>query len=121
MCKKILGILFPTNVLGKDVRSIGYKLPDGGDITLNILFDGDRLQVNYTHLLRSSEHHNPIITPHSYTFTDGDTLPINIRRGVHGMALNDIGSFDPDNAAHNMIYLKCTNVESLEINGEQII
>ena len=120
MCKKILNILFPTNVLGQNVRSIPYKLPDGGTITLNIVFDGDRLQINYTNIeIRMGR--KTVIHPESTTFTDGDTYPVTIYRQGHGAAYWFVGSADEDAPEYNMIYLKCTNVRSLEINGETII
>lgn len=111
MCKFIKDILFPLNVLGKKKRSIVIDLPDGYDpVTLNINWEGDRIDVRYTRIW---------LPPRQYgkaqgieqTLINGDAAAVDVIRvnNVHQRITCD------------KVYLECTNVEYLYVNGEKLI
>ena len=123
MCKRIKDILWPLNVLGSKVRSIKYKLPDGGTITVQVVWEGKRLQMCYTHLRRAMdwEYRKTYVTPVKHVKTNGTEINEEITRGMRGRFYNAVGAFDSSAPEHNVIYFKCTNVTKLIVNGEQII
>ena len=125
MCvQKIKDILFPTNVLGKNVISKSCKLqiPEGDpDVTIHVEWEGERLEIAFTHIktiVPARKRENISIRE---TLEDGDTFEETYCVGYHSINFWAIGSVDVDAPEHNVIYFKCTNVTSLVCNGETII
>lgn len=108
MCKFIKDILFPLNIFGKKKRSIVIDLPDGyNTVTLNINWEGDRLDVRYTRVWW------PGARPEGFeqTLIDGDAADIEVIRV----------NTEHDRITCDKVYLECTNVEYLYVNGEKLI
>lgn len=109
MCQRLRDILFPTNILGKDKRTIKFALPEGvSSVSFGVKWqggDGSDCTLSFTRKTSVEgvyevwkDRH--IIQPVYQTwFIEMDTRPF-------------IG---------NCVYLKCTNVTSLIVNGETLI
>lgn len=121
MCKRIKDILWPFNIFGKKIVSIPYKLPDGDTINVQVVWEGERLQMCYTHIVVDRTSRKITKTPVKRIAVLGVEIDENIVRGNIGRYHYAVGANDGDAPEHNVIYFKCTNVTSLIVNGEQII
>lgn len=118
MCKKVINILDSVlNVLGSKKKRFVYNLTDDiTPVTLNIVWSGKALQFCYTsrvrkwHVLRGDK---IIQEKHNYAYGNMTAETINIHRGTIGIVITSI--------ENNIVYIDCTNVTYLEINGEQFI
>lgn len=119
MCKKLRDILFPTNVLGKDKRTIKFSLKNKSislhRILLDIQFVGKRLEICYTQVTNYNNYQEKSV---AYENGDGTSILLDIhpydRDGQYGDIIRN-------GALGDMIYLKCTDVTSLIIDWQQII
>lgn len=120
MCKQIKDILHPLNISGRKILHLTYDTTDtpitDDEQIFTIEWEGKQLQVAYT------EHQFSRVIPHRYdryiavknTFTTGGTYIVRAR-AYHPKP----GRYDEIDG--NILYLKCTNVSKLIINGEQLI
>ena len=122
MCQRLRDILFPTNILGKDKRTIRFALPDNlTPVHLTIDWAGDHLECCYVervvwHYMTPEPHTSTKKTPVHYRYnnTEQGTQEIDIYRGLyHNVSRTDV--------VDSCVYFKCTNVTSLIVNGETLI
>jgi len=111
MCKWLRDILFPTNVLGKKIRTFTFPQvhPPYSSYNYDIEWTGERLEFTYTISGRSGmivKHY-----PHRITFENGNETEENVY----------VRQSQFPNAYSSDLYLKCTNVTKLIVNGEQLI
>lgn len=124
MCKRLRDILFPTNLLGKDVRCVEYDTSDtpytGSNVGRHKHFDinwtGDQLVVSYT--IRSAVIYGPgradiTLYRENELFSEDGASELNVGCRITQTNRRQLET--------EMLYIKCTNVTSLEINGETII
>ena len=125
MCvQKIKDILFPTNVLGKNVISKSCKLqiPEGQNyVNIHVEWEGERLEIAFTHIKTNVPARKRENINIREMLEDGDTFEETYYVGYHSVNLWAIGATDDNAPEHNVIYFKCTNVTKLVCNGEQII
>ena len=111
-CKKIKDILHPFNIFGKDKRNFVIDIPnEDGLFYLNIEWTGDRLQVVWTKSYRNGgiiEHRSERKTYENGTITEET---IEIRQSTIPYV----------KVSNHKIYLDCTNVTYLSVNGEDLI
>ena len=111
MCKWLRNILFPTNILNKHVQSFEFEQvhPPYNSYTYEIDWTGERLEFNYYMNTRSGG--KVVHTPKQIIFTDGNESgeQIFIRQSLAPVVFV------------SNLYLKCTNVTSLVVNGETLI
>ncbi len=121
MCKRLRDIFFPTNLLGKNVRCVsfdtsGVEVVDGRKV-FTILKDGGNVELSYTKFDRDTT--TP--PPHKTKYTSVKqklTLARNVVRVPH----SDPGAMGHTfGIANNVLYFKCTNVQSLTVNGTRLI
>lgn len=112
MClRKLRDILFPTNLLGKDVKSVsfdtsGIPLVDMTK-TLQVEWQGEINEMTFVI-------YRPIAGgkrrfPQRYVLTNGESQTIVLSNYLKNRIDNEV------------LYFKCTNVTSLSVNGQQII
>lgn len=111
MCKWIKDILFPTNVFGKKIKTFTFPHthPPYNSYNYDIEWTGERLEFTYTQSGRSGG--KVIQIPHRITFENGN----NTEENVFVKQTQFPSSWASD------LYLKCTNVTKLIVNGEQLI
>lgn len=111
MCKWIKDILFPTNVLGKKIRTFTFPQvhPPYNSYNYDIEWTGERLEFTYTRYGRSGEVVRHF--PRRIMFQDGNETEENVSIRQSQMPYVYVGD----------LYLKCTNVTKLIVNGEQLI
>lgn len=118
MCliRYIKDLLFPTNVLGKKMRTFTLPMihPPYVSKTFNIVWSGEYLQVKRMQYLRPDHlQYKTRRTPIEEHFTYGDMT--NVELIVYQGHVGGATVFS------NNVYLKCINVTYLEINGERYI
>lgn len=119
MCKQLLSILFPLNILGKKIVNKKYIIPiPRYPQTINIVWTGEALDVAYTNYSVHNPEYStlpPQATQHRTRFVDGDQSSV----GVYVMIKSDI--YETVTIVNDTLYFKCTNVTSLIVNGETLI
>ena len=113
-CKKIKQILFPLNIFGKDKRSFEIDVPNPPytDVLFNIEWTGERLDVRYAALEKIGN--KPTASrPVRYQYTNGTITEETIT--VHQEAVLNRRRWT------DKIYIECTNVTYLSVNGEDLI
>ena len=112
MCKRIKDILWPLNVLGKKIKSFTFPQthPPYGTYSYDIVWTGERLEFSYTRFYRQGGTTQK--RPERIMLENGNETEENIT--VQQSAI-PLASWASD------LYLKCTNVTKLIVNGEQII
>ena len=117
MCQRLRNIFFPTNILGKDIRTIDFSIADVPDINrkkaVTFTWTGERLVFMYTIEQRRYHWDNWNYEEHKDTFTGGGTETYSLQYGPINPSATDY--------VQDMIYFKCTNVTSLIVNGQQLI
>lgn len=120
MCKWIKDILFPTNVLGKKRKSLTFDIPayPPMPVTLTIVWSGELLKLAYTNLVSWRYGYNgdyPIVVSRKGQFKDGNstTVTFNVKQGADG--------YETQTVANQRVYISCTNVTSLVVNGQTLI
>lgn len=117
MCQRLRDIFFPTNVLGKDKRTIKFSLasltPSMHHLIFDIQFVGERLEVCYTQIANYGKQYRQ----QSFLYEDGDGTLFNF--DIHPYDRN--GDKVRNGALDELIYFKCTNVTSLIVDGQQLI
>lgn len=117
MCKQLLSILFPLNILGKKRKCVKYSVYDlpvvGNEKTLNISWVGERLIVTHT-IIQSFPFSREKETLQYKSDFHGDEQTtqsevVIVRAGNYLETVND------------MVYFSCTNVTSLIVNGQTLI
>ena len=113
MCKKVLDILFPTNILGKGKRSFKIDLPSGyTSVHLSITWSGERLIACYTRYWippRTQGKYESIKNVFTNGHSDNETVSVARINNIH----QRIGC--------DTVYFNCTNVTELIINGVRYI
>ena len=108
MCQRLRDILFPTNILGKDKRTIRFYLPDGiSTWTPNIAWTG-----------KSGSSCTLSLTRQKPDGTLEVWKDVKIPQPVYQPVFINI---DTQPFVENCIYFKCTDVTSLIVNGETLI
>ena len=112
-CKKIKDILHPFNIFGKDRRNFVIDLPDGyNSVPMAMEWTGERVIVRYTRIWSPPKKY-PHGEPYTLVFEDAnmreDTFTVVRAQNIH------------EHVGCKKIYLDCTNVTSLIVNGETLI
>ena len=112
MCmKKIKQILFPLNVLGKDMRTFTFPQvhPPYNNYNYDIVWTGERLEFAWTQYAKTGG--TVAVMPMRQEFVNGNESEENVfvRQTIA-----------PSSWADDL-HLKCTNVTKLIINGETLI
>ena len=117
MCKWIKDILFPTNVLGNKKNSIRIDLPDLqiGENLVGIDWIGDRIDVTWTYRITDMQQRHVTYEQHHETFYDADQ-----REDVITL-IEVYNAHVIQRVSDACIYINCTNVTQLLVNGEQYI
>ena len=117
MCliRYIKDFLFPTNILGKKMRTFELPMvhPPYTDKTFNITWTGDRLDIKYMRYIKPSTGIATRKEPKELNFEHGNLS--NIELIVTQRSVANVRIYTSN------VYLKCTNVTYLEINGERYI
>lgn len=118
MCKKILNILFPTNITGKRMQTIEFDISDiptesPGIKTINVQWSGAVLRALYTRHTASTSGGSRDYKMRKTFYGGGtDTFTVPNKRSMGGVS---------DRVINNLIYFKCINVTSLVVNGQVLI
>lgn len=120
MCQRLRDILFPTNILGKDKRTIKYSLADtpidgGGYKNITMTWSGKRLEFVYTERLED-------VNTGEVKYQPVTLVEIN-QEAEKWVEDIDFGTHDGfiHSAVGDMLYLKCTDVTTLIVNGQKLI
>lgn len=130
MCKWLRDILFPTNILGSDTNVVKYDFSDTTPPVVpitppwdkryqfTIIWSGDVLNLCYTKVNRTGIGSNMKIWHDQIreTYYKGDNTT-EVQLTPDGTIHLGNGSWVQD----EILYLKCTNVTKLIVNGEQLI
>ena len=117
MCKQLLSILFPLNILGKKRKCVKYSVYDlpvvGNKKVVNISWVGERLVVTHSEVQTIPfGGEDKTYQRRSDFYGDGQTTQsevVTVIAANYWYVVND------------MVYFSCTNVTSLVVNGETLI
>ena len=111
MCKKIKDILFPLNILGKKHRTFVFEQthPPYNKYNYYVKWKGERLEFSYTRFYRNGGRTLHMGQREEFTNGDYNEEHLTVRQ-----------STAPTSWAGNL-YLKCTNVTYLDVNGTVLI
>lgn len=118
MCKFIKDILFPLNVLGKKKRTFKIDVPAAsGTYPFDFYWEGERLEIAWAYeiQIKTPGQRRHFVEQHKEIYTDGD---IEQAHHIDIVQLNNISTWQ---TANGYIYLNCTNVTYLGMNGTILI
>ncbi len=117
MCKQLLSILFPLNILGKNRKSRKFTIGDGF-VILNITYTGEKLDCLWTYDVKTAPPGMKPVQEYFHervTYSNGSstTEQLYINQGAQG--------YREQVVAGRTIYFSCTNITSLVVNGQTLI
>ena len=120
MCQHLRDILYPLNILCKNKRTIRYSLADtpidgGGFKNITMIWSGKRLEFVYTERLED-------VNTGNVTYQSVKRVQTN-QEAEKWVEDIDFGTHDGfiHSAVGDMLYLKCTGVTTLIVNGHNVL